>query len=95
MILNIRIDHTTADMQTMEKGTSYLNDLFQYLESNYTISEFIPIQTCNRSEYYFKLSDYDTKELIFNDINDKIQKYDTLIVEKDGKIKKQILYVKE
>ena len=83
MILNIRIDHKTADIQTMEKGVSYLNDLFQYLDSNYTISEFIPIQTCNRTEYYFKLNDYNDSNLIFKQINDKLKEYNALIAEKD------------
>lgn len=91
MILNIRIDHKTADMQTMEKGVHYLDDLFQYLDSNYTISEFIPIKTCNRTEYYFKLSNYNDKNLTFNKIKEKILEYKNLILEKDDDVLLHIL----
>ncbi|MDO9043926.1 MAG: glutamyl-tRNA reductase [Methanobacteriaceae archaeon] len=52
MILNIRVDHKTADIQTMENSISSLDDLFNYLKSNYLVKEFISIKTCNRTEYY-------------------------------------------
>lgn len=91
MILNIRIDHKTADMQTMEKSISYLDDLFKYLDDNYTISEFIPIQTCNRAEYYFKLSDYKNEDLIFKQLCKKIKEYPVLLIEKDDDVLLHIL----
>ncbi|MDZ4172304.1 MAG: glutamyl-tRNA reductase [Methanobacteriaceae archaeon] len=65
MILNIRVDHKTADIQTMESCVSSLDDLFSYLDSNYKVDEFISIKTCNRAEYYVMVDD----ALIKSDLN--------------------------
>ena len=60
MILNIRVDHKTADIQTMENSISSLDDLFYYLKSNYSVKEFISIKTCNRAEYYIIIDSLDS-----------------------------------
>lgn len=52
LILNIRVDHKTANIQTMESSISTLDDLFQDLKTKYDVEEYIPIKTCNRAEYY-------------------------------------------
>ncbi|MCK9150374.1 glutamyl-tRNA reductase [Methanobacterium alcaliphilum] len=57
MILNIRVDHKTADIKTMESSISTLDDLFLNLKSKCNVEEYISLRTCNRSEYYMVLSD--------------------------------------
>ena len=41
----------------MESSVSSLDDLFYYLDSNYSVKEFISIKTCNRAEYYVIIDD--------------------------------------
>ena len=52
MIINIRVDHTLADIETMEKVSKDLKELFSNLKENFNISEYIEINTCNRYEYF-------------------------------------------
>ncbi|MCR5026186.1 MAG: glutamyl-tRNA reductase [Methanobrevibacter sp.] len=52
MILNIRVDHKIADIQSMENISKSIDDLFWELQEKYSINEFIEISTCNRKEYY-------------------------------------------
>lgn len=52
MIANIRIDHTIADIETMEQVANDLKDLFNELKKEFNIQEYIEITTCNRKEYY-------------------------------------------
>lgn len=52
MILNLRVDHKIADIQSMENISKDMDDLFQELQEKYSIGEYIEISTCNRKEYY-------------------------------------------
>lgn len=57
MILNLRVDHKIADIQSMENISKQIDDLFDKLQEKYSINEYIEISTCNRKEYYIH-SDY-------------------------------------
>ena len=52
MILNLRVDHKIADIQSMESISKDMDDLFQELQEKYSIGEYVEISTCNRKEYY-------------------------------------------
>ena len=52
MILNLRVDHKIADIQSMENISKDMDDLFWKLQEKYSIGEYIEISTCNRHEYY-------------------------------------------
>ena len=52
MILNLRVDHKIADIQSMENISQEMDDLFWKLQEKYSIGEYIEISTCNRKEYY-------------------------------------------
>ena len=57
MILNLRVDHKIADIQSMENISKDMDDLFWKLQEKYSVSEYIEISTCNRKEYYIN-NDY-------------------------------------
>ena len=57
MILNLRVDHKIADIQSMENISRDMDELFWELQEKYSIGEYIEISTCNRKEYYIK-NDY-------------------------------------
>ena len=52
MILNLRVDHKIADVQSMENIAKEIDDLFWQLQERNSIGEYIEISTCNRKEYY-------------------------------------------
>ena len=52
MILNLRVDHKIADIQSMENISKDIDDIFWKLQEKYSINEYIEISTCNRKEYY-------------------------------------------
>lgn len=58
MILNIRIDHNTADICTIEKSTRQMDELFEKIKREHIIHEYLQIKTCNRAELYLILDDY-------------------------------------
>ncbi len=57
MILNLRVDHKIADIQSMESISKDIDELFWELQEKYSINEYIEISTCNRKEYYIN-NDY-------------------------------------
>ncbi len=57
MILNIRIDHNTADICTIEKSTQQMDELFEKIKEEYHVNEYLQIKTCNRAELYLILND--------------------------------------
>ena len=57
MILNLRVDHKIADIQSMENISRDMDELFWELQEKYSIGEYIEISTCNRKEYFIK-NDY-------------------------------------
>ena len=61
MILNLRVDHKIADIQSMENISKDMDDLFQELQEKYSIGEYVEISTCNRKEYYIN-NDYISKD---------------------------------
>ena len=48
MIINIRIDHKMADIETMETVSKDLKELFLNLKKAFDIKEYVEINTCNR-----------------------------------------------
>jgi glutamyl-tRNA reductase len=58
MILNVRIDHNTADICTIEKSTRQMDELFEKIKSEYIIHEYLQMKTCNRAELYLILDNY-------------------------------------
>ncbi|MGL4669482.1 MAG: glutamyl-tRNA reductase [Methanobacteriaceae archaeon] len=52
MIINIRVDHKTADIETMETVAKEVKVLFQEFMERFHVQEYIEIATCNREEYY-------------------------------------------
>ncbi|SCG84797.1 glutamyl-tRNA reductase [Methanobacterium congolense] len=55
MILNIRVDHKTANIGTMERSAQKLDVAFQEILEKYAVVEYIQIKTCNRTEFYMVL----------------------------------------
>lgn len=81
MILNIRIDHKTADICTIEKSTQEMDELFEKIKSICIVDEYIQIKTCNRAELYIVLDSID-----LNDFN-----FDNFVVETDDNALKHLL----
>jgi len=57
LILNIRVDHKTANISTMERSAKKLDDIFEEIMEKHSVREHIQIKTCNRTEFYFVLDD--------------------------------------
>jgi len=57
MILNVRIDHNTADICTIEKSTQRMDTIFEEIKNEHNINEYLQIKTCNRAEFYLVLND--------------------------------------
>lgn len=85
LILNIRVDHKTADITTMENSTGTLDLIFQKLNEEYAVQEYVSIKTCNRAEYYVVLEDAARDSLICNGFGDD------LVFETDEKAMKHLL----
>lgn len=78
MIINIRVDHTIADIETMEKVSKDLKELFSQLKQLFNIREYIEINTCNRYEYFIYTNysdDGEEKELLKNNQDNIIVQY--------------------
>lgn len=52
MIINIRVDHKIADIETMETTAKDLKELFNKFKEEFDMQEYVEIDTCNRNEYY-------------------------------------------
>ena len=63
MIINIRVDNTIEDIETMEKISKDLKKLFSTLKERIDIKEYIEINTCNRYEYFLYTDDYADEDL--------------------------------
>ena len=63
MIINIRVDHTLADIETMEKVSKDLKEVFSTLKEQIDVKEYIEINTCNRYEYFLYAEDYNELDL--------------------------------
>ncbi len=85
MILNIRVDHKTADIRTIERSSNNLENLIQDLNNHHNIQEYISLTTCNRTEYYLVLPDFDHENLNWDGFEKKI------VIEKNEKALRHIL----
>ena len=57
MILNIRIDHKTADIRKIEESTYKLDEIFAKIQEDHDVQEYILLKTCNRAELYLILEE--------------------------------------
>ena len=80
MILNIRIDHKTADINKMEESTRRMDEIFAKIQQEHKVQEFIQIKTCNRAEIYVVM---DECPLDYH--------WNGLVVEKDEKALEHVL----
>jgi len=80
VILNIRIDHKTADIRKIEESTSKMDEIFAELQKEHQVQEYVQIKTCNRAEIYLILEE--------GPLN---YHWDGLVVEKDEKALEHIL----
>ncbi|MCG2828320.1 glutamyl-tRNA reductase [Methanothermobacter sp. K4] len=56
MILNIRLDHKTSDVKTMETASGRIEEIVGELEAIGAVTEKVPLMTCNRVEYYLHIT---------------------------------------
>ena len=80
MILNIRIDHKTADINKIEESTTTMEDIFAKIQKEHQVQEFIQLKTCNRAEIYLVM---DEAPLDYH--------WNGLVVEKDKKALEHVL----
>lgn len=80
MILNIRIDHKTAEISQIEELSQLIDKIFQEISQNHTIKEYLQIKTCNRQEMYLVIDKCDLD-----------YRWDGLVVEKDDQALKHVL----
>ena len=72
MILNLRVDYKTANIDAMESIAKDMDQLFLDLQEKYSIVEYVEIATCNRKEYYIHndnistLESHENKNIIFD-----------------------------
>ncbi len=52
MILNVRVDHQTADIVQIERLTRELDIISREIQGKFSIHEYLYLKTCNRSEVY-------------------------------------------
>jgi glutamyl-tRNA reductase len=52
MILNVRVDHQTADIAQIERSTQELDIISQEIQGKCGIHEYLYLKTCNRAEVY-------------------------------------------
>ena len=50
MILNLRVDHKIADIQSMENISKQIDDLFDELQEKYSINEYL-YKHCYHNKY--------------------------------------------
>ena len=67
MILNIRVDHKTADIGRMEKSSETLEVVFNDIMEKYNVLEYVQIKTCNRAELYLILGDVSIEDIEYDD----------------------------
>ena len=72
MILNLRVDHKIADIQSMENISKEIDELFWKLQEKYSINEFVEISTCNRKEYYLHSENISFDEELLSHENQSI-----------------------
>lgn len=68
MIINIRVDYTIANIETMEHVSKNIDHIFNKLNKKYEITEYVKISTCNRKEFYIHCDYCSYDEEILTDI---------------------------
>ena len=72
MIINLRVDYTIADIETMENVSKDIHAIFDRLQDKYDIDEYVEISTCNRNEFYIHNDCFDFDEPLLDNLNDNI-----------------------
>ena len=72
MIINLRVDYTIADIETMENVSKDIHAIFDRLQEKYDIDEYVEISTCNRNEFYIHNDCFDFDEPLLDNLNDNI-----------------------
>lgn len=80
MILNIRIDHKTADINKIEESTRKMDEIFANIQHDHQVQEYVQVKTCNRAEIYLVM---DEAPMNYH--------WGGLIVEKDEKALEHVL----
>jgi glutamyl-tRNA reductase len=80
VILNIRIDHKTAEISQIEQLSRLIDEIFEEISQDHTMKEYLQIKTCNRQEMYLVI---DKCDLNYH--------WNGLVVEKDDKALKHVL----
>ena len=81
VILNIRVDHKTADISKMERSSQKLEVVFNDIVERYPVTEYLKINTCNRAEVYLVLGECSIENL----------QCDDFVVESDGNAMEHLL----
>lgn len=81
MILNIRVDHHTADIAQIERATKEMEYIYQKIQSS-DVQEYLYMKTCNRSEIYMVTTTFP---------DNLISKSDNYIIEEDEKALRHLL----
>ncbi|GAB4314646.1 MAG: glutamyl-tRNA reductase [Methanobacteriaceae archaeon] len=66
LILNIRIDHKTANISTIENLSLEMDKLIEEIDKKCCVKESIQIKTCNRAETYLILEKDHVKSINFD-----------------------------
>ena len=81
MILNIRVDHKTADISKMERSSQKLESVFNNIYERYPVQEYLKINTCNRAEIYLVLGECSIENI----------KCDDFVIEKNDNAMEHLL----
>ncbi|MGO9387407.1 MAG: glutamyl-tRNA reductase [Methanobacterium sp.] len=66
MILNVRVDHQTADIAQIERSTQELDIIFREIQGNFDIHEYLYLKTCNRAEVYLISNQFKEDDISFD-----------------------------
>lgn len=72
MIINLRVDYTIADIETMETVSKDIYAIFEKLQKKYSIDEYVEIATCNRNEFYIHNDCFELDEPLLDNLSECI-----------------------
>jgi glutamyl-tRNA reductase len=81
LILNIRVDHHTADIAQIERATKEMEYIYQKIQIS-DVQEYLYMKTCNRSEIYMVTTTFPEK---------LISKSDNYVIQEDEKALRHLL----
>jgi glutamyl-tRNA reductase len=67
VIVNIRVDHKTADISKMERSSQKLEFFINDIMEKYPVQEYLKIKTCNRAEIYLVIGECSIENLQCDD----------------------------